>query len=129
MAEIGRGRLMARRASRRCGTNLRMTDTFDFGRFDALTFDCYGTLIDWEAGLLAALRPSSRRAASTSDDDALLERVREPTRPRPRPGRTGRYREVLAVAARGVGAALGVEPTPAELEALRRIGGGLAGFP
>jgi len=28
-----------------------------FDRFDALTFDCYGTLIDWESGLLAALRP------------------------------------------------------------------------
>jgi FMN phosphatase YigB (HAD superfamily) len=25
--------------------------------FSALTFDCYGTLIDWEAGILAALRP------------------------------------------------------------------------
>jgi 2-haloacid dehalogenase len=27
----------------------------DFDAFDALTFDCYGTLIDWESGLLAAL--------------------------------------------------------------------------
>src|SRR5689334_2523950 len=27
----------------------------DFDRFDVLTFDCYGTLIDWEAGILAAL--------------------------------------------------------------------------
>ena len=25
--------------------------------FDALTFDCYGTLIDWETGILTALRP------------------------------------------------------------------------
>ncbi len=24
--------------------------------FDALTFDCYGTLIDWETGILAAVR-------------------------------------------------------------------------
>ncbi len=32
----------------------------DFERFDALTFDCYGTLIDWESGILDAL-------------DALLE--------------------------------------------------------
>jgi 2-haloacid dehalogenase len=29
----------------------------DFDRYDALTFDCYGTLIDWESGILAALRP------------------------------------------------------------------------
>jgi len=25
--------------------------------FEALSFDCYGTLIDWEAGLLAVLGP------------------------------------------------------------------------
>ena len=25
------------------------------GDFRALTFDCYGTLIDWEAGILAGL--------------------------------------------------------------------------
>ncbi|MFT5195761.1 MAG: 2-haloacid dehalogenase, partial [Candidatus Promineifilaceae bacterium] len=25
--------------------------------FKALTFDCYGTLIDWESGMLAGLRP------------------------------------------------------------------------
>ena len=44
----------------------------DYGRFEALTFDCYGTLIDWESGILAGLRPmlarggidaSGRRAA------------------------------------------------------------------
>ena len=25
--------------------------------FRVLTFDCYGTLIDWESGIVAALRP------------------------------------------------------------------------
>ena len=25
--------------------------------FDALTFDCYGTLIDWESGMIAGLKP------------------------------------------------------------------------
>ena len=34
----------------------------DFSRFDVLTFDCYGTLIDWEAGILAALRGIPRAA-------------------------------------------------------------------
>ncbi len=28
----------------------------DFGRFEVLTFDCYGTLIDWETGILGALQ-------------------------------------------------------------------------
>lgn len=29
----------------------------NFDAFEVLTFDCYGTLIDWEAGIWAALRP------------------------------------------------------------------------
>ena len=29
----------------------------EFDGFEALTFDCYGTLIDWERGILAALPP------------------------------------------------------------------------
>src|SRR5262245_18831082 len=29
--------------------------------FKALTFDCYGTLIDWESGILAAFAPWRKR--------------------------------------------------------------------
>ena len=28
----------------------------DFSRFEILTFDCYGTLINWEDGILRCLR-------------------------------------------------------------------------
>ena len=38
--------------------------------FNALSFDCYGTLIDWETGLLEALKPLRDRAG-VSDDDLL----------------------------------------------------------
>jgi 2-haloacid dehalogenase len=38
----------------------------DYSDFDALTFDCYGTLIDWESGILAAL-------ALDEDPERLLE--------------------------------------------------------
>jgi len=31
--------------------------SIDFTLFKALTFDCYGTLIDWERGILSVLRP------------------------------------------------------------------------
>ena len=41
-------------------------------RFDALSFDCYGTLIDWERGLLDALAPVLRRHGSSCADDRLL---------------------------------------------------------
>jgi 2-haloalkanoic acid dehalogenase type II len=40
--------------------------------FRILTFDCYGTLIDWESGILCALRPLAHRAAITLDGEAIL---------------------------------------------------------
>ncbi len=43
-----------------------------FGGIAALTFDCYGTLIDWERGLLAALAPLRATFARPVDDDAVL---------------------------------------------------------
>jgi 2-haloacid dehalogenase len=45
---------------------MRLTD------FKVLTFDCYGTLIDWESGLLAALRPMLDRLGGKVDDEAAL---------------------------------------------------------
>ena len=41
--------------------------------FKALTFDCYGTLIDWESGLWAALQPLLKRAQLTARRDEVLE--------------------------------------------------------
>jgi FMN phosphatase YigB (HAD superfamily) len=34
----------------------------------ALSFDCYGTLIDWETGLLEALRPLRERTRVSNED-------------------------------------------------------------
>jgi 2-haloalkanoic acid dehalogenase type II len=39
----------------------------------ALTFDCYGTLIDWETGILAALKPWMLRHGLVIDDARVLE--------------------------------------------------------
>jgi 2-haloacid dehalogenase len=61
---------------------MRLTD------FSALTFDCYGTLIDWETGILAALRPWTAAHRVEVDDEELLaafgraESRREATNPR-----------------------------------------------
>ena len=46
--------------------------SFDFSTVRALTFDCYGTLIDWETGLLAVLRPWAEREALAATSDATL---------------------------------------------------------
>ena len=34
--------------------------------FRVLTFDCYGTLIDWESGIYAALQPLLRKAVQAT---------------------------------------------------------------
>ena len=46
----------------------------DLTHFDALTFDCYGTLIDWEQGILNALQPVLAPHGIDASEDALLER-------------------------------------------------------
>ena len=40
--------------------------------FKVLSFDCYGTLVDWECGILTALRPLAHRAGVTLDGEAIL---------------------------------------------------------
>ena len=45
---------------------MRLTD------FEALSFDCYGTLIDWETGLLTALAPLRERTGGTVSEQAAL---------------------------------------------------------
>ena len=44
----------------------------DLTDFDALSFDCYGTLIDWESGILAVLAPWAKAAGLALSGDQLL---------------------------------------------------------
>jgi 2-haloalkanoic acid dehalogenase type II len=46
--------------------DMKLTD------FKCLTFDCYGTLIDWETGLYAALQPLLKRGGVTLKRDDVL---------------------------------------------------------
>lgn len=41
--------------------------------FKALTFDCYGTLIDWESGMIAGLEPLTRQVDHSLDRDTILQ--------------------------------------------------------
>ncbi len=99
--------------------------TVEFERFGVLTFDCYGTLIDWEAGILAGLRRVLDARAATADDEDLLVRYAR-HEAAIESGPYLRYREVLARALRGVCAELGVEPTDAEAAA---FGGSVGDWP
>jgi len=41
--------------------------------FKAMTFDCYGTLIDWESGMIEALKPLTGRILHALSRDEILE--------------------------------------------------------
>jgi 2-haloacid dehalogenase len=41
--------------------------------YKALTFDCYGTLIDWESGMVGALQPLIAKLATPPTREAILE--------------------------------------------------------
>jgi 2-haloacid dehalogenase len=49
-----------------------MGNTLRLSEFRVLTFDCYGTLIDWESGILGVLRPWATRVGISVNDAALL---------------------------------------------------------
>ena len=90
--------------------------SIDFADYDVLTFDCYGTLIDWETGLLTALAPVLAAHGVERDEEELLEIYgRHETALEAGPYLT--YREVLAGSLRGLGEELGFTPTDEELEA------------
>ncbi len=89
----------------------------DFERYKVLTFDCYGTLIDWESGILNALRPLlSAHQVQLADEQILaqyaeIESALEVGEYRP-------YRQILAAVVQQFGERLNFAPTPAEAAAL-----------
>ena len=88
----------------------------DFDGFKALTFDCYGTLIDWETGLLGALRPLLQSHGQDLSDPEILDIYGELEPKAQNPYR--RYRQVLADVVRGFGERLGFSVSSLEAESL-----------
>ncbi len=88
----------------------------DYGRFEAITFDCYGTLIDWEAGLADAFRPILSAHGVVTDDENVLTRFAG-YEAAAEAGPYQTYRHVLAAGLRGVAGELGFEPTTEETAA------------
>jgi len=100
----------------------------DFARYTHLTFDCYGTLIDWESGILAALRPVLDRhgvALSALSDDQLLEVFGE-VEAAAEAGPYQPYRAILASVLDSCGARFGFTPSAEERAA---FGGSVADWP
>lgn len=89
----------------------------DFSRFEILTFDCYGTLINWEAGILSALH-HILSAHSKKLDEATLLRLYGDFEHRSESGPFQPYRAVLASVVHQFGAELKFTPTPEEIRSL-----------
>jgi putative hydrolase of the HAD superfamily len=98
----------------------------DLTRFDALSFDCYGTLIDWEAGIAAVLRPWAAEAGLDRSDEDLLLAYAEHEAAVERETPTARYPAVLSAAFRRTGEAVGA---PVSDEWARRLGGSVPDWP
>jgi 2-haloacid dehalogenase len=80
--------------------------------FDVLSFDCYGTLIDWETGILQALAPWLDRHGA--DPETVLEAFSRHESAQETETPTLRYPEVLARVHHRLAAELGLDSTPEE---------------
>jgi len=89
----------------------------NFETFQVLLFDCYGTLIDWESGIISAIKPILRdHNISLTDDQmlglyAMLESEAEK-------GEYLGYKSILIEVMKGFGNKLGFIPSQYELECL-----------
>ena len=99
----------------------------DFGKYEALTFDCYGTLVDWEGGIAGALMPVARAHGLDVDADALMG-LYAAAEADGKSGEYRRYRDVLRETVVGVCARLGFAPSAAEAECLAESLGGWQPF-
>ena len=90
--------------------------TLDFDRFEAVTFDCYGTLIDWERGIVAAARALLGAHGDGADDATILEAFARHERPLEH-GPYQPYRSILAQVARAIAAEHGLAVTDAQADA------------
>lgn len=79
----------------------------------ACTFDCYGTLVDWETGLLGALRPILDRGACHPSDAHIVSAFAEAER-EVESGAYLPYREVCAEVTRLVAHRFAVPLKPGE---------------
>lgn len=95
--------------------------------FKALSFDCYGTLIDWETGLAEALRPLGEQSGASRDEliDAYgpIEHAIEEEFP------SLRYSEVLEKVHERLSKQLGLELDTAEARAFGQSVGDWPAFP
>ena len=89
-----------------------MDREFDAGAFDVLTLDCYGTLVDWQGGIVDYLQPVLTHHDAHVVDDFILEFFSETEPVLQREG--GTYEDVLRRVLDRFGTRLGFLPTATE---------------
>lgn len=89
----------------------------DFNRFEVITFDCYGTLINWEDGILNCLRPILAHHGKSADEPKVLKLFGD-FEANAEQGEYRRYREILESVVKGFGDHLGFTPTNEETKSL-----------
>ncbi len=94
----------------------------DLHTFSVLSFDCYGTLIDWDAGLGAHLR----QIAPDLDENDLLQRYAAIEAEMEHKHPTMLYREIVTATATRLGEDLGVDVSP---ELANAIGASIGTWP
>ncbi len=89
----------------------------DFSRFSTISFDCYGTLIEWEAGILPVLRTLLLHHHCPQPDARILELYGE-FEAEAEKGPYQSYRRVLESVVKRFGNRLGFQPSDDEIRAL-----------
>ena len=89
----------------------------DFDRFEAVSFDCYGTLIDWESGIVGAIRPVLEARGLDLSDTQILALFAE-IEPVAQRAEYVEYRQVLREVMRELVRRTGFSPDDADLDCL-----------
>jgi 2-haloacid dehalogenase len=89
----------------------------NFNNFTAISFDCYGTLIDWESGILPVMRNLLASHGQSLSDAAILELYAE-FEAEAESGPYQSYRDVLQSVVRGFAGRLRFEASFAEIRSL-----------
>ncbi|MEG3839741.1 haloacid dehalogenase type II [Microcoleus sp. herbarium14] len=91
----------------------------DFNKFEAVSFDCYGTLIDWESGILPVLKQLlSNREIELSENQTLEQFAEFESELEKDKINYLKYREILQKIVQKIGQRFNFEPTATELNCL-----------
>ena len=101
----------------------------DLTKFEALSFDCYGTLIDWETGIAAVLAPWAREQGLSLSDEELLRAYADSEAAAEREAPSALYPDVLALAFRRTGETVGAPVSDAWAQRLGDSVGDWPAFP